>query len=839
MLKLTVQMLRRRVGAVTATLIALTVGVMILMSVGTLVESGLRYQPEPQRYAAADAVVADLETSFTAKGPDGSAETSAVPLPEGGTLPAALADQVRQIPGVASAVTDVSFSVVPLATPSVAASGHGWASAVLTPYRLIAGAAPDAAGEIVLDARLAGALKPGATTQVLVGGSARSYTVSGIAQADDTGGPAAVFFTDKHATSLYPHPGRVAAVGVLIAPGADRAAVTAALRKPAGDAGGEVYTGTDRGKLEASEEIAAKGLLLQVGFIFGLYMALIVLLVVAGTVGLSVRHRRRDLALLRAIAATPGQIRRIIIGEAAVLGVIAVALGIPAGILATGWTHDELVNRGFLPSSFPMHGGLLAALAVAAATVLVATGSALIAALRVARIRPTEALGEIAVERRRSGKVRLVAGLATLAGAAFMTTVSTATNGQTAISAALGMLCLFVLAVALLGPWVNLAAARLLGPVLRRVWGASGHLAAANLRANAQGMVTVLTALVLSVGFGGSVWFLQDNLQRQAVTQSRDGMLAQDAVMSATGLPDEAITAVRRIPGVQAATGVRSTSVLVTTLGAGEAISAQGVDPQAVTQTMDLRVSEGALADLNDTSVAVSTLQASTHGWNVGDRIKLWLGDGTPVEPTVAAIYERGWGFADVTLSRSMVTGHTASNLDDQILVRSRPGADVAAPLAALTEQFPGTGIIDTKTLSGQIAKDIAVSAWLNKLLIGVLISYAALAAANTMVLAALARGRELALLRLVGVTGRQVKRMVHAEQIGLLGTSLLIGGAAAAVTLVSVVNVMTGNPVPYVPPMGWVAVIGGTTLLALLTTVLPVGRLLRIPPVQNIGLRE
>jgi putative ABC transport system permease protein len=205
----------------------------------------------------------------------------------------------------------------------------------------------------------------------------------------------------------------------------------------------------------------------------------------------------------------------------------------------------------------------------------------------------------------------------------------------------------------------------------------------------------------------------------------------------------------------------------------------------------------------------------------------------------VADVYDRGLGFADVTLSRAMVAGHTAAGLDDQILIRSTPGADVAAPLAALAERFPGSAVVDTGTLSGRIAHDMAVSAWLNKLLIGVLLGYAALAAANTMVMAALARGRELALLRLVGVTSGQVKRMVHAEQIGLLGTSLLIGGAVAAVTLVSVVNVLTGQPVPYVPPLGWVAVIGGTTVLALLTTVLPVGRLLRIPPVQNIGLKE
>ena len=99
-----------------------------------------------------------------------------------------------------------------------------------------------------------------------------------------------------------------------------------------------------------------------------------------------------------------------------------------------------------------------------------------------------------------------------LAGAVSLIGLTGVADGQTAMGAAVGMLYTFVLAIALLAPWINQAAARLLAPVLRIVWGNSGYLAAANLRANARGMVAVLTALVLSVGFGGTVWFLQDNL---------------------------------------------------------------------------------------------------------------------------------------------------------------------------------------------------------------------------------------------------------------------------------------------------------------------------------------
>jgi putative ABC transport system permease protein len=65
------------------------------------------------------------------------------------------------------------------------------------------------------------------------------------------------------------------------------------------------------------------------------------------------------------------------------------------------------------------------------------------------------------------------------------------------------------------------------------------------------------------------------------------------------------------------------------------------------------------------------------------------------------------------------------------------------------------------------------------------------------------------------------------------------MGAAIALATLTLVVNAVTGEPVPYVPPLGWAAVVGGTALLALVTTVLPIGRLLRVPPIEHMGVKE
>ena len=247
------------------------------------------------------------------------------------------------------------------------------------------------------------------------------------------------------------------------------------------------------------------------------------------------------------------------------------------------------------------------------------------------------------------------------------------------------------------------------------------------------------------------------------------------------------------------------------------------------------------LAELREDTVAVSTAQADAAGWHLGDKAGLWLGDGTPVTLRVVALYERGWGFGDVTLHTRTLTGHTVTGLDDRILVRTGPDADAGTleALNGLAARYPAASVVGTDTLTGELARDLAVSGWLNKLLITVLAGYALLAAANTLIMAALARTRELSLLRLVGVTRGQVKRMVHAEQAGLLGVALAIGGTIAAVTLTSVVNAVTGQRVPYVPAAGWLGIVGGTAALALVATMLPVGRLLRTPQVQGIGIRE
>src|SRR5688500_17316299 len=404
-------MVRFHKGGFVATFVALAAGVAVLMTCALLVESGWRYKGEPQRYGATVAVVADRDLRVAGPTVFGETEYTTVTLPERGGVSAALTGELAAVPGVARAVGDRAIAVTTTVAPDLPATGHGWASAALAPYRLVTGAPPRADGEIAVDARLADGrgLAPGGTMDVITGGESRRYRVSGVVETDGAPGErAALFFTDARAARLDPHPDRFDAIGVLAEPDADRSAVLDAVRRVAGGADATTYTGDERGLAAQPEAAAARAFTLQAGGAFGGYAAMIIIFVVAGTVGLSVRHRRRDLALLRALAATPGQVRLLILGEVGLLSLFAAVVGVPAGLAATAWSRNELVSRGLVPDSFVLRGGILSALAVTVAVALVALASAWIAALRTTRIRPTEALGEAAVERALGGKVRIV-----------------------------------------------------------------------------------------------------------------------------------------------------------------------------------------------------------------------------------------------------------------------------------------------------------------------------------------------------------------------------------------------------------------------------------------------
>jgi putative ABC transport system permease protein len=175
-------------------------------------------------------------------------------------------------------------------------------------------------------------------------------------------------------------------------------------------------------------------------------------------------------------------------------------------------------------------------------------------------------------------------------------------------------------------------------------------------------------------------------------------------------------------------------------------------------------------------------------------------------------------------------------------LIKYANGADVAAldaRLAALTDRTPGLDVLDRAGLRATEAREAEANAWVNYLMIGVLMAFVAIAAVNSLVMAIGERAGELALLRLVGATPRQVMGTIRCEAFAVIGFGVLIGLAVATATLVPFSLAIAETAVPYLPWHVVAGVIAGALLLGLGASELPARGALRRDPVEAIGAQE
>ena len=723
-----------------------------------------------------------------------------------------------------AAIADVS---APARLGARAASAHGWGSAALTPYKLTAGRPPARSDEVVTGypAKLGARLRLASTEP------ARTVKVVGVARPrHPVGQQVAIFLTDAEATRIAGHPGRVDAIGVLAGPGFE----AARLRTAAG--GADVLTGDDRGRAEYPESQATRTTLIAVTAAFGGLALFIAIFVVASTMGLSIQQREREIALLRAVAGTPGQIRRMISWEAAIVGLVGAAAGIWPGTILGRELAEGLVEHGIAPPNLEVSAGWLPIAAAIAGGVTAALLAVLAAARRAAKVPPTHALADAAIEPRLLGPGRLIGGLISLAGAAPLLAVSVSTTSPDTAAATSEMTALFlVAAVAFLGPIVARGAAMVLGP-LAQVSRVGGFLASANLRTATRRFSSASTPLVLTVGLSCTLLFSSTTIDH-AVTTERSTGLASDLAVTGS-LPPTALDDVRATPGVQSAVALTPTT-LAPSLGESDDVLPATILSGGQGGGFNPGVTAGSLADLQGDTIALGRRRAEAAHAKVGDRVAIRLGDGVRTRATLVAIYKRELGFGDALLAPELAVGHQTSPLLGTILVKAGEPAAVARRLRALGERYPGLQVADRASLAGATDADQEANRWLGPLFVAIIFAFTSIAVVNTLTMIALQRGRELGLLRLVGGTRAQVRSMARWEAALIVTIGLGVGLAIAATALLPLSHALTGSLRPHVPADQLAAILGVSALLALVALALPTRRALRSRPIEAIGLAD
>ncbi|MFG2596025.1 FtsX-like permease family protein [Streptomyces sp. NPDC048462] len=847
MLRYALRTIGHRKGGFLGALLALMCAAALVTACGTLLETGLRGRIATERYAGTPLVVsADQNVHQTTVKHKGNGKTKvkhkAKPVAERAWLPAGDGDRLRALEGVRAVVPELTFLARPLGLPGgdgaagPVSYGHAWSSAPLTPFALTAGRAPAASDDVVIDrglARRAG-LTTGDRLTVQSTRAPRTYRVSGVAApegGDRLREQTSLFFSTAEAERLAARPGQVTAFGVLPASGTDIGRLKQQVARALKGTTAQVATGADRGPVEFLDAAGARVKLVSMGAAMGGTSLLVAVLVVVGTFALSIQQRHRELALLRTIAATSRQIRRLLGREALVVGAVAGVLGALAGLPLAAWLRSRFIDMGAIPATLERTAGIFPACAALAVTLVGAWAAARISGRRIARLRPAEAMAEAAVERARPARARTVAGLVLLVGGGVLVAVLSILRTEAA-STPVTFLAVVVLAtsVSLLGPHLVRAASVVLGLVLRPA-GPIGKLANANIRGNSTRMASVVTPLTLLIGMTCTVLFIQPTLGDAALAQAREGTRATWVLgAQGSGVPAAAVDAVRATPGVTAATEVVRTTVRVGL----DKYPAQGVTSAGLARTWDPGVTSGSIAAFtaDPRAAAISELAADRLGLHTGSKLDLHLGDGTPVALTVAAVYQRGLGFGDLTLPHDLVAQHMDNPLAATVLVSGDPSR---SELTASVKKFPGIAVL-APTAADRLQADRQQSnAEVNYLAMGLVLAFTAIAVVNTLAMSVSERLKEFALLRLAGATRRQVLRMLRIETLSVLLIAAVLGSGIALAVLTAFSIGMTGSAAPAVLPLVYATVVGAAALLALTATALPGRIALKARPVEAV----
>jgi putative ABC transport system permease protein len=317
MLVLALSTLRSRKSGFAGATIALFLAAAMVGACGILLETGLSGAIPAERYAGTPVVVAGDQSAHWTELHKGQVKVKSKSLGERVWIPATTGARLRSLPGVRAIAPELQFPAYvvadgrPVSGPGGTRSlGHAWTSAVLTPFTLSSGTAPRAPSDVVVDAGVAhrAGLVVGSRVIIEATGLPSSYRVSGIT-AQTLSGQSALFFSPGQARRLAGHQGQVAAIGLLPRAGTSSSALAAEARSALAGTGAVAYAGDQRGPLEFPDAARARIMLISLAGSIGGTALLIAIGVVAGTFALSVRQRYREIALLRAVAATPRQVK--------------------------------------------------------------------------------------------------------------------------------------------------------------------------------------------------------------------------------------------------------------------------------------------------------------------------------------------------------------------------------------------------------------------------------------------------------------------------------------------------------------------------------------------------
>ncbi|NUP45205.1 MAG: FtsX-like permease family protein, partial [Streptomyces sp.] len=782
---------------------------------------------------------------------------SRVPTGAAETVPASLAARVAKVGGVASSHADVSvqnITVVDSRNKSVGPTtgaptiASDWYLTDRSPVKLTSGHAPQGGGEALLDADTADKkqVKIGDTLTVLAQPGTFKVRVVGIATFTTTNPGAALVFLDPRtaAAQLLGSPDKATSIQANAAKGVSDAQLKSRVAAVVGTGTYDVKTADEQAKSAASDLGGFLDVIKYVMLGFAGIAVLVGIFLIVNTFSMLIAQRTRELGLLRALGADRRQVRRSVLAEAILLGLVGSTLGLAVGIgLAAGLIKLMSVFGMNLKTTEMVvgWGTPVAAYVVGVGVTFVA---AYLPARRAATVSPMAALADAEIAgigkplrtRAIAGSVVGVLGAAALAGCATAT--------KTASSASLlGLgVVLTLIATVIAGPLLVRPVIRVLGAAFPALFGSIGRMSQRNALRNPRRTGATAAALMVGLALVGGMSVASASMSK-SFDQQIDKTLGADFIVQNTNFVPfnkEVTDKVRATQGVGLVVRQRFAPVAVR-LPDGKRVetTAAGYDDKVDDVAHVTYAAGNTAAALAGGSIGMDVKFARKHDVRIGSTIPVEFPAGRRTELKVGALTDQdqaeGFGMqGGLFFGIATVEKYVPGGQDSALYVNKASGTSaeqLRKNLEHTLKPYPQVQVRNEADYKKLVHDQIAVLLYLVYALLGLAIIIAVLGVVNTLALSVVERTREIGLLRAIGLARRQLRRMIRLESVVIAVFGAVLGLALGLVWGVCTQRVLAlqGMKALAIPWTTIVAVVIGSAVVGIVAALLPALRASRM----------
>ncbi|MFF5759452.1 ABC transporter permease [Streptomyces longwoodensis] len=767
-------------------------------------------------------------------------------------IPAAALGKVRSAQGVKAAegtVFSTSVTVVDADKDSLSPSSGAptivgsWNANDARTMKITSGAAPHGSGQVMVDEDTADKHHLGLGDEIGVISALGTHTakISGIAAFQVTNPGAAIFYLDTPtaqrtlvgATNVFTNVNVTAAAGVS----------DAQLKKNVAAALGGAYK-VQTAKETADANQASVGDFLNVmkyamlgfagiAFLVGIFL-------IINTFSMLVAQRTREIGLMRAIGSSRKQVNRSVLVEALLLGVVGSVLGVGAGVGIAVGLMKLMGQMGMHLSTDDLTVAWTTPVLGLVLGVVVTVLAAYLPARRAGKVSPMAALRDAhAPADARAGLVRAVIGLVLTGAGGYALYVAAHADKASDGSLWLGLgVVASLIGFVVIGPLLAGGVVRVLGAVLLRVFGPVGRMAERNALRNPRRTGATGAALMIGLALVACLSVVGSSMVASATDQLDKTVGTDFIIQSDSGqvVTPQAVQAIKNTRGLERITEYKTLDANLTTPD-GKVSKDETINAADPTYAKDLRTKTvaGDLADAyRPDSMSVFEGFAKDHGIKLGSTVSVAFKDGRTAKLTVRAItsddvvIDKGAMYASIATAARYVPADRMP-LDQLVFATAKEGQQDAAytSLKSALHDYPQYTVRD-QTDYKQALKD-QIGQLLNLIygLLALAIIVAILGVVNTLALSVVERTREIGLMRAIGLSRRQLRRMIRLESVvialfgALLGLGLGMGWGATAQQLLA----LEGLKVLDIP---WPTIIGvfiGSAFVGLFAALVPAFR--------------